>query len=74
VPVPFQVEFVRKELALRPGELVATSGLGGVFPAGLIVGRVVGQAADETGLYQRVVVTPTADLARVRRVLVVLGE
>lgn len=74
VPVPFQVEYVRKELALRPGELVATSGLGGVFPAGLIVGRVVGQATDETGLYQRVVVTPTADLARLRKVLVVLGE
>lgn len=74
VPVPFQVEFVRKDLALRTGELVVTSGLGGVFPAGLIVGRVVGQAPDETGLYQRVVVTPTADLAKMRRVLVVLGE
>ena len=74
VPVPFQVEFVRKDLDLRSGEIVVTSGLGGVFPAGLIVGRVVGQARDETGLYQRVVVTPTADLARLRKVLVLVGE
>ena len=71
MPVPFQVEFVRKDLALRSGEIVVTSGLGGVFPGGLIVGRVVGQAPDETGLYQRVVVTPMVDLARLRRVLVV---
>jgi rod shape-determining protein MreC len=71
LPVPFQVEFVRKDLALKTGELVTTSGLGGVFPPGLIVGRVVAQAPDETGLYQRVVVTPTADMARLRKVLVV---
>ncbi len=74
MPVPFQVEFVRKDVKLRPGELVTTSGLGGVFPAGLIVGRVVGQELDETGLFQRAVVTPMADLARLRRVLVVTGE
>lgn len=74
LPVPFQVEFVRKDVKLRPGELVTTSGLGGVFPAGLIVGRVVGQELDETGLFQRAVVAPVADLARLRRVLVVTGE
>jgi rod shape-determining protein MreC len=74
MPVPFQVEFVRKDVKLRPGELVTTSGLGGVFPAGLIVGRVVGQELDETGLFQRAVVTPMADLARLRRVLVVTGD
>lgn len=74
VPVPFQVEFVRKDVKFRPGELVATSGLGGVYPPGLIVGRVIRQFPDETGLYERADVVPTADLARLNRVLVVLGE
>jgi len=73
-PLPFQVEFVRKDAEFKHGELVTTSGLGGVFPAGLIVGRVIGQSTDESGLFQRADVAPTADLARLRRVLVVLGE
>lgn len=73
-PLPFQVEFVRKDAEFKLGEIVTTSGLGGVFPAGLIVGRVAGQSNDGTGLYQKADVTPTADLARLRRVLVVLGE
>jgi rod shape-determining protein MreC len=73
-PLPFQVDYVRKDLAIRPGETVTTSGLGGTFPAGLVVGRVTGVAADETGLYQIAEVTPAADLARLREVLVVVGE
>lgn len=73
-PLPFQVEYVRKDLEFKAGEVVTTSGLGGVFPSGLIVGRVVGQSKDETGLFQRADVVPLADLARLRRVMVVLGE
>lgn len=73
-PRPFQVDYVRKDLEFKVGELVTTSGLGGLFPPGLIVGRVIGQSKDETGLFQRADVVPVADLARLRRVMVVLGE
>ncbi len=72
-PVPFEVEYVRKDMTIKPGEKVVTSGLGGVFPAGLVVGQVGSAAPDETGLYQVATVIPTADLARLRQVLVVTG-
>jgi rod shape-determining protein MreC len=73
-PLPFQVDYLRKDLVIRPGEAVMTSGLGGAFPAGLVVGAVSEVAPDETGLYQIAEVTPTADLARLSEVLVVVGE
>jgi len=74
VPTPFQVDYVRKDLDIRQGELVVTSGLGGIFPAGLMVGRVVRMSPDETGLYQHAEVVPSADLARIRQVLVITGQ
>lgn len=74
VPSPFQTDYIRKDLVLRKGELVVTSGLGGVFPPGLMVGRVIGVNLDETGLYQHADVEPSADLARLRHVLVVTGQ
>ena len=71
---PRQVDFVRKDLQIKPGELVTTSGLGGGFPAGLVVGRVKRTYPDESGLYQHADVVPAADLARLRYVLVVIGR
>jgi len=74
VPIPFQVDYVRKDLDIKAGELVVTSGLGGIFPAGLMVGRVSRMSPDETGLYQHAEVVPSADLARLRQVLVITGQ
>ena len=73
-PTPFRVDYIRKDLEIKPGEMVMTSGLGGVFPAGLMVGRVVRMTPDETGLYQHAEVAPSADLARLQQVLVVTGQ
>lgn len=74
VPTPFRVDYIRKDLEIKPGEMVMTSGLGGVFPAGLMVGRVVRMMPDETGLYQHAEVAPSADLARLQQVLVITGK
>ena len=73
-PAPSEVDYLRKDLAIKPGEEVLTSGLGGVFPAGLTVGRVKRTYMDESGLYQHAEVVPCADLARLRYVLVVTGR
>jgi rod shape-determining protein MreC len=73
-PALFQVDYVRKDLVIKQGETVETSGLGGVFPPGLVVGSVVQAAPDETELYQIVTVAPAADLARLHQVLVLVGN
>jgi len=73
-PTPFRVDYVRKDTEIKVGELVMTSGFGGVFPAGLVVGRVVRMSLDETGLYQVADVAPAADMARLQQVLVITGR
>ncbi len=73
MPTPARVDYVRKDLDIKAGEMVVTSGFGGVFPAGLAVGRVVSISMDETGLYQVAEVAPAADMARLQQVLVVTG-
>jgi rod shape-determining protein MreC len=74
VPGLFRVDYLRKDMAIQAGERVMTSGLGGIFPSGLPVGRVVRMSLDETGLYQHGDVEPVADLGRLRSVLVVTGK
>ena len=74
MPTPARVEYIRTDLEIKAGEVVVTSGFGGVFPAGLVIGRVVSMRLDDTGLYQVAEVAPAADLARLQQVLVVVNE
>ena len=55
---------------LRTGQTVQTSGLGGVFPAGLPVGSIVDSRSVGYGLYSEARVRLAADTSRVREVMV----
>jgi rod shape-determining protein MreC len=59
---------------IQIGDLVVTSGAGGVFPRGIPVGRV--RAIDDRGsaLFHYAVLTPVVDFARVDEVLLLTGE
>lgn len=59
---------------IREGDMVATCGLGGVFPKGLVVGTVAAAAADKSGLHKTAVLKPSADLAQLEYVFVVAGS
>jgi rod shape-determining protein MreC len=71
---PYAVDYVPKDIALKTGDVVVTSGLGGTYPPDIPVGTVRRAFPDETGLYQHAEVVPLADLARLRHVLVVVGR
>jgi len=59
---------------IQAGDLVVTSGAGGVFPRGIPVGRV--RAIDDRGsaLFHYAVLTPVVDFARVDEVLLLTGD
>ena len=53
-----------------PGTDIVTSGLGGVYPPGIPVGKVLGLAAEETGWERAYLVRPAANPERVTHVLI----
>lgn len=57
-----RMQFVNKDIPVLPGDEVVTSGLGGVFPKGLLIGYVERVEMDAAGLYQSAYVIPKADL------------
>lgn len=55
------------------GDRVLSSGLGGVYPEGLLIGRVTEVTDDPDGVTRRVVVEPAAALDRLEEVFVLRG-
>ena len=56
---------------LVSGDEVLTSGRGGVYPAGLLVGTVDTVHTDDSGMTLYAVITPTADLTDLQQVFVI---
>ncbi len=58
------MRFINKDRTIRPGDEVTTSGLGGTYPPGLLIGHVEAVTVDESGLYQSAEIAPAADIGR----------
>ena len=59
---------------VRVGEIVMTSGLGTVYPKGILVGKVVAVDKRIGALFQEATVEPSIDFSRLEEVLVIAGE
>jgi len=69
------LKYVPRSETVQKGEMVITSGLGGIYPKGLLVGKVAEVWKEGYGLFQRVEVSPKVDFQRLEEVLVILkGE
>ena len=66
------LNFLTKQAALQPGMKVYTSGVGGVFPSGLLIGTVQSFRVRELDGQARIV--PAVDLAHLEDVFVVTGN
>jgi rod shape-determining protein MreC len=70
-----RLKFMARDGAgIQVGDLVVTSGLGGLFPRGIPIGRV--RAIDDRGsaLFHYATLTPVVDYARIDEVLLVTGQ
>ncbi|MDI6692832.1 MAG: rod shape-determining protein MreC [Anaerosomatales bacterium] len=67
------MEYVDKAKTPRVGDVVLTSGLGGVYPKGIVIGDVIQVDARRADLYPRVVVRSRVPIDELEEVLVVLG-
>jgi rod shape-determining protein MreC len=64
------MEFVTQESSVKEGDTVLTSGLGGSYPQGLVIGRVTGVTGNPQEVFRQVTVQPLASLSRLENVLV----
>jgi len=65
------LENVPVQAQVSVGDTIVSSGLGGIFPKGLLIGVIVSMKPDNTGLFHDIEVVPAADLSRVEEVFVV---
>lgn len=67
-----RLSFVAEDAKLVTGDQVITSGLGGVYPSGLVVGTVRSLTVEEDGITRYAQVEPAADIAGLRYVYVIV--
>jgi rod shape-determining protein MreC len=67
------LKYVQKSEDVQVGDKIITSGLGGIFPKGLMAGTVTQVERKRPGIFQYVEVTPSVDFSRLEEVLI-LGE
>lgn len=58
------------EIELKEGQKVVSSGLGGIFPKGIVIGEITEVAIDEFGLTKLAYVKPAADFTLLNHVVI----
>jgi rod shape-determining protein MreC len=68
------LDFISHETTVKVGDVVITSGMGGVYPKGLLVGEVTGVSNLPSLLYQDITLQPAASLSNIEEVLILVGS
>ncbi len=68
------LKYVSKTADLKAGDIVISSGIGGIFPKGLPLGVVRYASKKEADVFQRVYVAPFVDPAGIEEVLVMVTD
>lgn len=68
---PLKLENMLRTEDVEDGDLIITSGTDGVYPPGLVVGRVANLEKKEHGMFQGADILPAVDVTRLEEVLVV---
>jgi rod shape-determining protein MreC len=66
-----ELSYLSRNSILKPDQLVVTSGMGGIFPAGIPVGRIIDQPPTEHGLYTQARIKLAMSISRVEEVFVI---
>ena len=68
----YRLDYVLKDSAVVKGDLIITSGMGGVFPKGLLIGQVVDVGNDKRGMFHTITVRPAVDFRELEYVTIIL--
>ena len=68
------LRYISIKSQVEPGDELETSGLDGVFPRGLTVGRIDSVRSGDQGMFLEAHVIPAANLSAIEEVLVILAS
>lgn len=76
---PAQLSSLRMKNLTRDGDVIKgdrimTSGLGGIYPKGLLIGEVVDVLDDDGGLMKHALIRPAVDFSRIEEIFVITAE
>lgn len=66
-----KLEYMSNDKNLIPGDVLLTSGLGGIYPSDLTIGKITQIKADSAGNLEYAVVEPSVDFSSLYEVLVI---
>jgi rod shape-determining protein MreC len=66
-----ELNMISQNATVLPGELVMTSGLGGNYPANLLIGQVLTVKSEASALFQTASVQPAVDFSQLSIVLII---
>lgn len=67
----FRITHLDPSAAVNRGDIVCSSGLGGVYPSGIRLGTISEISVEENGLSKSAVVEPAADLEHLKKVYII---
>src|SRR4030066_354436 len=67
------LDMISQNATVQPGELVVTSGLGGKYPANIVIGQVVTIRSEAYSLFQSASVQPAVDFSQLEIVLIIIN-
>src|SRR5210317_2250427 len=70
----FGLNYVLKSTVVEKGDFVLTSGLGGVFPKGLMVGTVSEIEKSRRGMFQKVEIEPAVDFSQLEFLIIIMKK
>lgn len=65
------IEYLSDDADVKIDDVVITSGLGSIFPKGIIIGKIAGIKRESHDLFQKVIVKPEVDFTKLEEVFVV---
>ena len=68
------LKYISKTQDVKEGEVVVSSGIGGVFPKGLLVGVISRVDRQDAGLFLKINITPFVDFSKLEEVLVLAAQ
>jgi rod shape-determining protein MreC len=68
-----ELNMIRQNASIQPGDLVMTSGLGGNYPANIVIGQVVTVRNQASALFQTASVQPAVDFSQLDIVLIIIN-